>query len=190
MDDHEIALEEPTNGSVESTTSGPGPVTEERIREALKQVYDPELGISELEQATQMDPYLVAAWVPYLHALFLSGDVDRFIPEAARAGAMFPKDAPVQGMYGLALVLGGSPDQAQPVLEAALADDPFIPFANHALGTLMKERGDTAKAESFLQEEIRLHPPAIPARRPNRVGSAAVGCSHRRNRGCRRCFAP
>jgi arylsulfatase A-like enzyme/tetratricopeptide (TPR) repeat protein len=126
---------------------------------------DPEQGIGELEQATQMDPYLVAAWVPYLQALFLSGDVDRFVAEAVRAGAMFPKDAPVQGMYGLALVLGGNPDQAQPVLEAALAEDPFIPFANHALGTLMKERGDTAKAESFLQEEIRLHPPAIPARR-------------------------
>ena len=126
---------------------------------------DPELGIGELEQATQMDPYLVAAWVPYLQALFLSGDIDRFVAEAARAGAMFPKDAPVQGMYGLALVLSGAADQAQPVLEAALADDPFIPFANHALGTLMKERGDTAKAESFLQEEIRLHPPAVPARR-------------------------
>jgi tetratricopeptide (TPR) repeat protein len=126
---------------------------------------DPELGIGELEQATQLDPYLVAAWVPYLQALFLSGDVDRFVAEAARAGSMFPKDAPVQGMYGLALVLAGNPDQAQPVLEAALADDPFIPFANHALGTMMKERGDTAKAESFLQEEIRLHPPAVPARR-------------------------
>ena len=126
---------------------------------------DPELGIGELEQATQMDPYLVAAWGPYLHALFLSGDVDRFVAEAARAGTMFPKDAPVQGMYGLALVLSGNPDAAQPVLEAALAEEPFIPFANHALGTLMKERGDTAKAESFLQEEIRLHPPAIPARR-------------------------
>jgi tetratricopeptide (TPR) repeat protein len=76
---------------------------------------DPELGISELEQATQMDPYLVAAWVPYLQALFLSGDIDRFVAEAARAGAMFPKDAPVQGMYGLALVLSGNADQAQPV---------------------------------------------------------------------------
>jgi arylsulfatase A-like enzyme/tetratricopeptide (TPR) repeat protein len=126
---------------------------------------DPELGISELEQATQMDPYLAAAWVPYLQALFLSGDVDRFVAEAMRAGSMFPQDAPVQGMFGLALVLSGNPDQAQPVLERALADEPFIPFANHALGTMLKERGETAKAEQFLQEEIRLHPPAVPARR-------------------------
>jgi arylsulfatase A-like enzyme/tetratricopeptide (TPR) repeat protein len=126
---------------------------------------DPELGIEELEHATQMDPYLANAWAPYLQALFLSGDVERFAVEAMRAGAMFPKDAHVQGMYGLALVLAGNAEQAEPVLTAALAEEPFIPFANHALGTMMKERGDTAKAEAFLQEEVRLHPPAVPARR-------------------------
>ena len=46
MDDQDLALDEPTDGSVVSESSGPGPVTEERILEALKQVYDPELGIN------------------------------------------------------------------------------------------------------------------------------------------------
>jgi metal-sulfur cluster biosynthetic enzyme len=46
MDDHDLALDEPTGGPVEGESSGPGPVTEGRILEALKQVYDPELGIN------------------------------------------------------------------------------------------------------------------------------------------------
>jgi tetratricopeptide (TPR) repeat protein len=124
-----------------------------------------DLALGELELATRTDPFLAQAWVPYLHLLFLSGDVERFLPIAIKAGGMFPKEPAIQGMYGLALVLGGNIEQARPVLTWAIGEDPLIPFVNHALGVLTKDEGNTAEAEGYLQEEVRLHPPAIPARR-------------------------
>ncbi len=46
MDDQDLALDEPTDGAVESSRTGPPELSEKRILEALKQVYDPELGIN------------------------------------------------------------------------------------------------------------------------------------------------
>jgi predicted Zn-dependent protease len=59
----------------------------------------------------------------------------------------------------------GNVEAAEPLLVQVLNDSPNQPFVNHSLGLIERSRGNAAKAEQFLEEEIRLHPPAVPARR-------------------------
>lgn len=45
MDEHDVITSEPSDAVPEPSVSGAG-ATEDRVREALKQVYDPELGLN------------------------------------------------------------------------------------------------------------------------------------------------
>lgn len=117
-----------------------------------------------LSAALVMDPYLATAWGPYLHALLLSRD-PRLGSEAERAGTLLPDSATVQAMRGVAKSLRGDFSGAEPLLLAGLAAEPDQPFANHALGTVRRERNDVTGAESAFLEEIRLFPPSLLSRR-------------------------
>lgn len=125
---------------------------------------DPTEGARLLGEALTLDPYQAPAWVSYLHALLLSND-PRLGPESERAATLLPDVPTITGMRGVALALQGRFAPAEPLLRAALEKEPGHPFLNHAMGLVHKARGDVIQAEPYFEEEVRLFPPAVPARR-------------------------
>jgi choline-sulfatase len=118
-----------------------------------------------LAEVLEADPYLTQAWRPYLHALFLSGQIARLDAEVQRAKAKVPDNIHVQTMDAIVLVIRGEVDQAEPILIHAIGKNPGLAFVNHSLGIIRKQQGQIEEAEQLMLEEVRLHPPSIPARR-------------------------
>jgi predicted Zn-dependent protease len=118
-----------------------------------------------LGEVLQTDPYLTAAWRPYLHALFLSGQIKRLDMEVQRAKSKVPDDVHVRTMDGIVMVMKNQLGPAETILQAVIEEKPGLPFVNHSLGLIRKHQGRSEEAEQLMLEEIRLHPPAVPARR-------------------------
>jgi Flp pilus assembly protein TadD len=118
-----------------------------------------------LAEVLNTDPYLSAAWRPYLHALFLSGQIPRLDAEVQRAKTKIPDDLNVQMMDGIVLVMRNQMAEAEPILLKVIAKQPGHPFIHHSMGLIRRSQGRSEEAEQFLLEEVRLHPPAVPARR-------------------------
>jgi|GEM_PF-368850 len=118
-----------------------------------------------LEEVLRADPYLSSAWRPYLHALFLSGQIRRLDNEVQRAKTKVPDDINVQMMEGIVLVMKNKMEEAEPILMHVIQTSPGQPFVHHSMGLIRRSQGRSNEAEQFLSDEIRLHPPAIPARR-------------------------
>lgn len=116
-----------------------------------------------LQEALTLDPYLEAAWAPYLHLLFTTQD-PRFLPELERARQALPKAATVQAMSGVERASKGAFADAVPLLESALARDPKQSLAHHYLGLAALASQETARAEDEFREEIAVNPPSVPSR--------------------------
>ncbi len=142
----------------------PSSATKGLIGQLSLSMGDLEGGLALLEAALETDPYLASAWVPYLHALFITGDLPRLEVQAARAADLLPNSAEIQGMQGLALALRGDDEGAEALLSDALSRNPEQPFLAYALGKLYQERGQLEEAESLLRQEVRTMPRSLPAR--------------------------
>ena len=142
----------------------PGSQTKAMMGTLKMQMGDPAAGAELLRSALAIDPYLATAWTSYLHALVLTNS-PQLGQEAARARAQLPDSATAVGMSGVALAMQGRFADAELLLTDALARDPNQPFVNHALGLALRARGEVLQAESVLEEELRLFPPALPTRR-------------------------
>jgi tetratricopeptide (TPR) repeat protein len=121
--------------------------------------------ITLLEAAIAQDPYLEGAWPPYLFTLFTKGDIPRFAEAVARGRAALPDNTLIAGFAGLHAAMTGRHAEARPLLLPALEADPGAPFLHHGLGMVERAEERIDAAESALQEEVRLHPPAVPSRR-------------------------
>lgn len=124
---------------------------------------DEALGL--FEEALATDPYLGMAWTPLLHTLYLKGDLPRLGEALARARTHVPDLPAVLALEGAALAMRRDYGAAELKLVEALRREPGQPFANHALGLVYQARGDAPAAEAAFLEEVRLYPPALPARR-------------------------
>jgi predicted Zn-dependent protease len=117
------------------------------------------------ESIIDIDPYLKDSWGGWLTSLFLAGQISRLDHAVTRAKAYFPNEPVVQTFEGIVLVMKNQTDAAEGLLLGVLNRSPNQPFVNHSLGLMKRAKGEADHAEQFFIEEIRLHPPAIPARR-------------------------
>jgi len=121
------------------------------------QLGERELALDLLAQALELDPYLGRTWEPYLHALYMAGELDALEKAVARGREALPDEAGILGMEGVLLAMKGENEAAEAVLRPALEENPRLPFANHALGMVLRFQGDNKQAEPFLAEEVRLY---------------------------------
>lgn len=112
-----------------------------------------------------IDPYLKDAWAGLLTSQFLSGQVPQLDAAVQEAKALHPRHLAVQTFDGIVQVMRGDIEEAEPILLGVLEQNPSQAFVNHSMGLVRRAQGDPNAAELFLTEEIRLHPPALPARR-------------------------
>ena len=112
-----------------------------------------------------IDPYLKDSWGGLLTSLFLAGNIPALDDAVTRAQAYHAKETTVRTFEGIVLVMKGQTEVATPLLLSVLDEKPNQPFVNHSLGLIERSKGNADQAEQFLMEEIRLHPPAVPARR-------------------------
>ena len=117
------------------------------------------------QSMVEIDPYLSDSWRGLLNSLFLSGQIPDLETAVQKAKARFPDHLSVRTFEGIILVMRGNTAEANDILMTVLAENPNQPFVNHSLALMKRAAGETNEAEQFLNEEIRLHPPAIPARR-------------------------
>ena len=117
------------------------------------------------ESIVEIDPYLTDSWRGLLNSLFLAGQIPQLDAAIQKAKRHFPNHLSVRTFDGLIRVMKGSTDEAEEVLTKVLAENPNQPFVNHSLALMKRAQGNSSKAEQLLREEIRLHPPAVPARR-------------------------
>ena len=115
--------------------------------------------------AIDLDPYLASHWVPYLHALWLVGDLERLAAEVQRARTHIPDHPTAMGMDGVLAAMASRCATAMPLLDAAIAAHPSQPFVQHARGMCLRSTGDAADAEEALLAEIALNDKALPSRR-------------------------
>ena len=118
-----------------------------------------------LQAALEVDPYLASAWVPYLHALLLSGDMETLKTQTGKALEALPGNAEALGMEGVALAMEGNFEEAELSLQEALERNPDQPFAHHAMGVLQLSRNQDIEAESMFLEEVKRFPGAMVTRR-------------------------
>ncbi len=118
-----------------------------------------------LEAALEGDPYLGMAWTPYLHTLFLMGDLQRLGERSAHALTLLPDLAAAQAAQGVLLAIKGDVARAEPLLQRVHARDPLLPMVNYGLGLVATTRGDVDAAEGFYEEDVRSAPPALASRR-------------------------
>ena len=123
-----------------------------------------DLALPLLREALRIDPYLSNAWLPYLRALGAQMD-PAFPAETERGRRALPNVPAIEGLAGYARAMSGRVDEAEPLLQVALAADPTQPMLNHGMGLVLAARGAVAGAESSFLEEVRLFPPALPSRR-------------------------
>ncbi len=115
--------------------------------------------------ALEMDPYVAGTWTPYLHALWIKGDLSRLNEELARVHALIPDHAIAQGMGGVVMAMQRQCGPAVATLQRAIAAEPMQPFVHHALGMCQRAMGEVDEAETNLLEEVDHYPPALPSRR-------------------------
>jgi tetratricopeptide (TPR) repeat protein len=118
---------------------------------------DMEAARSMLRSAIDMDPYLVQAWVPYLHALLTLNDMETLATELTEARQRLPDDVAVRSLEGVLFSMRQDYEAAEPILLAALQERPDLPFCNLAMATVRRAQGRAEEAEGFLEEEIRLY---------------------------------
>ena len=117
------------------------------------------------QSVVEIDRYLKDAWGGLLTGLFLSGQIPQLDAAVQEAKTLHPQSLAVQTFDGIVQVMRGNTDEAEPILLSVLEQNPNQTFVNHSLALVHRAKGDPNAAEQFLNEEIRLHPPAIPARR-------------------------
>jgi choline-sulfatase len=117
------------------------------------------------ETIVDIDPYLGEAWKGLMTSLFMAGQIPHLDNAVQRAQQVVPKHPATQTFAGIVHVMKGETEEAEPILMAVLSKNPNQAFVNHSLGLMRRAEGKADAAEQFLIEEIRLHPPAIPARR-------------------------
>ncbi|MFH1467431.1 MAG: sulfatase-like hydrolase/transferase [Pseudomonadota bacterium] len=110
-----------------------------------------------LQAALDLDPYLAQAWVPYLHVLISSGDLEALESALGLARENLPDDVAVRSMYGVLLAMKSNFAEAEPVLLGTMAEQPDLPFCHLALAAVRRAQGREEEAESLLEEELRLY---------------------------------
>ena len=126
---------------------------------------DPFIAVDHLAESVDRDPYVATNWSAYLHALFLTRQVERLEREALRVRTLLPDLPEGMGMLGVALAAKGSFTDAEPLLRAGLEENPLQPFVHASLGHLLRLRGATEEAETHFLEEIQLQALALKSRR-------------------------
>ncbi len=124
----------------------------------------PAEAVEVLRSALETDPYLLSAWIPYLHALLAVSDPS-FGAEVARARAALPTSTEIGGLAAFAAAIRGDVATAAPLVDAALAANPNQPLLHHARGLVLAAAGKPNEAEASFDEEVRLFPPAVASRR-------------------------
>jgi arylsulfatase A-like enzyme/Tfp pilus assembly protein PilF len=120
---------------------------------------------STFESIVDIDPYLKDSWGGWLTSLFMAGQIPALDTAVQRATQYHPDEPVVRTFAAIVMVMKGQSEAADPILRGVLQESPNQPFVNHSLGLIERSRGNADRAEQFLVEEVRLHPPAIPARR-------------------------
>jgi arylsulfatase A-like enzyme/Flp pilus assembly protein TadD len=107
------------------------------------------------EAALELEPYLDAAWRPYLRLLYQTGQEEALIEALMLVRERRPELGTAQVIAGLvALERGG--EGAERALAAASAAHPDEPGARVALAGAARKRGDLDTAERLLREELEL----------------------------------
>jgi choline-sulfatase len=143
----------------------PSAISRTLVAHLLLQRGDRAAGAATLRDAVELDPYLVDTWMSYLMVLWENGDRELFITEVQRAATKVPEEPAVLAWQGMAQALGGDRAGGRARLESALTQDPLVPLAHEALARIALAEGDPIAAEPLLVAEMRLHPPALSARR-------------------------
>ncbi len=117
------------------------------------------------EEIVGIDPFLADAWGGLMTSLFLAGKIPQLDDAVSSALAVVPTHLATQTFAGIVAVIKGDTEEAERILMGVLTKNPNQPFVNHSLGLMRRAQGEADAAEQFFVEEIRLHPPAIPARR-------------------------
>ena len=115
--------------------------------------------------AIDLDPYLASHWVPYLHALWLIGDLERLAAEVQRARTHIPDHPTAMGMDGVLAAMSKRCEVALPLLDGAIAAHPSQPFVHHARGMCLRSVGDPNAAEEAFLAEIAQTDSSLPSRR-------------------------
>ena len=120
---------------------------------------------SMFESIIHIDPYMEHIWRGWLNTLFLSGRIAELDAAVQYAKTTVPDSLVTQTFEGLILFMRNDIPAAEHILLQTLDSDPGQPFVNHTMGLIRRSQGMPNAAEQFLREEIRLNPPAVPARR-------------------------
>ena len=126
---------------------------------------DMEAAASMFESIIQIDPYMEHIWRGWLNTLFLSGRIPELDNAVQFAKIKMPDSLVTHTFDGLVLFMRNDIAGAEHILLQTLDADPSQPFVNHTMGLIRRTQGMPNEAEQFLREEIRLTPPAVPARR-------------------------
>ena len=93
------------------------------------------------------------------------GDLDALQRAVAEARQRLPDLDVARTLDGLLLAMRGQFREAEPLLQEALHKNPGQPQVSFGMGLVAASAGKPLDAEEFFREEIRLFPPALPARR-------------------------
>ena len=126
---------------------------------------DMESAASLFESIIHIDPYMEHIWRGWLNTLFLSGRIAELDGAVQLAKLKVPDSLVTKTFEGLILFMRNEIPAAEHILLETLDVDPGQPFVNHTMGLIRRSQGMPNEAEQFLREEIRLNPPAVPARR-------------------------
>jgi tetratricopeptide (TPR) repeat protein len=117
------------------------------------------------ESIIDIDPYMEDIWRGWLTTLFLGGRIPELDNAVQHAKLKLPDANVTHTFEGLVLFMRNDLAGAETLLLRVLEKNPRQPFVNHTMGLIRRAQGLPNEAEQFLREEVRLHPPAIPARR-------------------------
>jgi arylsulfatase A-like enzyme/tetratricopeptide (TPR) repeat protein len=117
------------------------------------------------ESIIDIDPYMEDIWRGWLTTLFLGGRIPELDNAVQHAKLKLPDANVTHTFEGLVLFMRNDLAGAEALLVRVLENNPRQPFVNHTMGLIRRGQGLPNEAEQFLREEVRLHPPAVPARR-------------------------
>ena len=158
-------IEEAYQAALDIEEKHPSTNNKSMLANILLRKGDMEAAASMFESIIQIDPYMEHIWRGWLNTLFLSGRIPELDNAVQFAKLKIPESLVTQTFEGLTLFMRNDIPGAELILLQTLDTDPGQPFVNHTMGLIRRSQGMPNEAEQFLREEIRLNPPAVPARR-------------------------
>lgn len=117
-------------------------------------------------EALEIDPFLATAWSGRLQTLFLLGETARLRSALIEATGRIPGLPAADVIEAVLLGLRGESTRSAALLSGvAQRAGPYQPFYHLGLGLVAALQGEADRAEDLFTEELRLYPPAVPARK-------------------------